>query len=75
MATDLREQRLAAGLSQQRVAELAECSVQMVRVLESGMRPTTSAVLSRIEAVLAAHDAAVNSTGDTSAEANGRAAA
>jgi transcriptional regulator with XRE-family HTH domain len=48
----LREQRRAAGLSQQRVAELAGCSLTFVRVLEAGYEPVTSNVLPRIEAVL-----------------------
>ena len=49
----LRAARKAAGLSQQRVAELAGCSVSYVRVLESGYRPENdSDVLSRIAAVL-----------------------
>lgn len=48
----LREQRRAAGLSQQRVAELAGCSLTFVRVLEAGYAPVTSNVLPRIHAVL-----------------------
>jgi transcriptional regulator with XRE-family HTH domain len=49
----LRERRRAAGLSQQRLAELAHCSMDMVRRLEAGYRPTrTSAVLPRILRVL-----------------------
>ena len=35
----LRAARKAAGLSQQRVAELAGCSLTYVRVLESGYTP------------------------------------
>ena len=49
----LRAARKAAGLSQQRVAELAGCSVSYVRVLESGYRPEhDSDVLVRIAGVL-----------------------
>ena len=55
----LRAARLAAGLSQQRVAELAKCSVGYVRVLESGYMPASdSDVVARIAAVL--HDSRVN---------------
>ncbi len=48
----LHERRKAAGLSQQRLAELAGCSLTFVRVLEAGYEPATSAVLPRILAVL-----------------------
>ncbi len=48
----LREQRRAAGLSQQRLAELAGCSVSAVRLFERGYQPSPSAVLTRVEAVL-----------------------
>ena len=49
----LRAARKAAGLSQQRVAELAGCSVSYVRVLEAGYRPENdSDVLGRINTVL-----------------------
>lgn len=52
---DLRAERKAAGVSQQRLADLARCSVAMVRLLESGYRPYGgSAVLQRIALVLAA---------------------
>ena len=46
----LRAARKAAGLSQQRVAELAGCSVSYVRVLEAGYTPGGSTVLQRITA-------------------------
>ncbi len=49
----VREQRLARGLSQQRVAELAGCSLNMVRLLEAGYQPTSSRVAPRIAEVLA----------------------
>lgn len=48
----LRERRVAAGLSQQRMAELAGCSVAIVGLLEGGYRPERSAVLPRIVRVL-----------------------
>ncbi|WP_372517942.1 helix-turn-helix domain-containing protein [Solirubrobacter phytolaccae] len=51
----VREQRRAAGLSQQQLATRAGCSVSMVRLVESGYRPEgPSAVLGRIEAALTA---------------------
>ncbi len=51
-ATSAREQRLAAGLSQQRLAELARCSLNMVRLLEAGYEPTSSRVAPRVAKVL-----------------------
>lgn len=60
MTTGLRERRQRAGLSQQRLAELAGCSVSMLRLLEGGMRPAESEVLPRVEALLAEHEAASN---------------
>lgn len=50
---DLKALRRAAGMSQQRLAELAGCSVSMVRVLESGYEPERSDVLPRLVAALA----------------------
>lgn len=50
----LREQRRAAGLSQQVLAEKAGCSVSYVRVLEQGFAPDRSEVLPRVLAVLSA---------------------
>jgi transcriptional regulator with XRE-family HTH domain len=47
-ALDLRAMRRDAGLSQQRVAELAHCSIATVALLERGYRPNTSDVLPRI---------------------------
>jgi transcriptional regulator with XRE-family HTH domain len=52
-AVELRTQRRAAGLSQQKVAELAHCSLATVALFERGYRPTRSAVLPRIVQVLA----------------------
>jgi transcriptional regulator with XRE-family HTH domain len=37
---DLRVQRITAGLSQKALAELAECSVSTVRLVEGGWRPS-----------------------------------
>lgn len=49
----LRAARKAAGFSQQRVAEMAGCSVSYVRMLESGYQPEhESGVLIRIADVL-----------------------
>jgi transcriptional regulator with XRE-family HTH domain len=51
----LKTLRQTAGLSQQRVAELAKCSVGYVRLLEAGYRPTVNTeVVGRITAVLLA---------------------
>lgn len=36
----LRERRLAAGLSQESLARLADCSTATVRVVEAGYRPS-----------------------------------
>lgn len=44
----LREQRRAAGLSQQDLAQRAGCSISYVRVLEQGFAPDRSDVLPRI---------------------------
>ena len=49
---DLRSLRETAGFSQQRVAELAGCSLAAVALFERGYRPSTSKVLPRIVAVL-----------------------
>jgi transcriptional regulator with XRE-family HTH domain len=49
----VREMRRAAGLSQQQLAGRADCSVSMVRLVESGYRPDgPSAVIERIADVL-----------------------
>ena len=53
-AGSLREQRRALGLSQQRLAEQAQVSIGIVRLLEGGYRPGKSAALARIESILAA---------------------
>lgn len=57
MSNDLRTRRKACGLTQQRLAELAPCSIQMVQALESGYRPGESVVMGRIERVLTEHEA------------------
>jgi hypothetical protein len=46
--------RRGAGLSQQRVAELAHCSLAAVALFEKGYRPAESSVLPRI--IAAIHD-------------------
>jgi predicted transcriptional regulator len=51
-AVVIRERRAELGLSQQRLAELASCSLSMVRLLESGYQVKTSLVLDRIIEVL-----------------------
>lgn len=51
-APDLKALRRAAGLSQQRVAERAGCSLSMIRILESGYVPEHSDVLPRVLAAL-----------------------
>ena len=48
----IRERRLAAGLSQERLARDADCSLAYVRLLEHGYRPDTGEVLGRIAHVL-----------------------
>ncbi len=53
IVANLRDHRKAAGLSQQRLAELARCSISMVRLLEADYQPASlSAVLTRIGEVL-----------------------
>lgn len=49
---NLKTARLAAGLSQQALAEKADCSIHTVRVYERGYVPHESEVLGRIWAVL-----------------------
>ena len=51
-AVDIRALRRSAGLSQQRVAELAGCSLAAVALFERGYSPDTSVVLPRIIAAL-----------------------
>lgn len=49
---DLKRLREARGLSQQQLAAAADCSLSMLRMLESGYRPQPSAVLDRVLEVL-----------------------
>ena len=49
----LRRRRLSAGLSQERVARLADCSTSSIRLLEAGWTPRSgSAVEARVGAAL-----------------------
>ncbi len=48
----IRARRRAAGLSQERLAHLADCSLHTVALFERGYRPARSNVLPRIIAVL-----------------------
>jgi predicted transcriptional regulator len=57
-ADGLREHRRRRGITQQRLAELAGCSLSMVRILEAGAKPRKSAVLGRIVSVLNDEDLA-----------------
>lgn len=52
-ADRLRERRLAAGLSQMKLASLAEVDVNTVRLLERGYRPAKSRARERVLRVLA----------------------
>lgn len=54
---NLRTERKAAGLSQQRLAELAGCSLSMVRLVEAGYQPEPSDVLDRITLALSKTEA------------------
>lgn len=49
---DLRERRLAAGLSQAKLAQHADCSASYVQMIERGLTPARGHVLPRLEAVL-----------------------
>jgi predicted transcriptional regulator len=48
----LRERRRAAGLTQQQLAYLADCSLTHLQLLERGYTPTRSEVRKRILAAL-----------------------
>jgi transcriptional regulator with XRE-family HTH domain len=50
-SSGVRARRLAAGLSQERLARLAECSTSTVRLVEYGYRPSDE-MISRIAAAL-----------------------
>jgi transcriptional regulator with XRE-family HTH domain len=56
-AGELRERRLAAGLTQQQLANLADCSLTHLQLLERGYRPTRSEVRTRVLAALREHEA------------------
>jgi transcriptional regulator with XRE-family HTH domain len=45
---ELRRMRKARGLSQQRLAAIAGCSLSYVRLLESGYAPASGEVLDRV---------------------------
>jgi transcriptional regulator with XRE-family HTH domain len=45
---DIKALREAQGLSQQQLAATADCSLSMVRLLETGYRPEPSFVLDRV---------------------------
>jgi transcriptional regulator with XRE-family HTH domain len=49
---DVRARRLAAGLSQQELAQRAHCSLASLRLFDRGYRPPNSETLARVEAVL-----------------------
>jgi transcriptional regulator with XRE-family HTH domain len=49
---DVRSRRLAAGLSQQDLAQRAHCSLSVVRLFDRGYTPEHSATLARVEHVL-----------------------
>lgn len=51
-AGGLRERRLAAGLTQQQLAYLANCSLTHLQLLERGYSPTHSEVRTRVLAAL-----------------------
>jgi transcriptional regulator with XRE-family HTH domain len=59
-ALELRERRVAAGLSQQALASAADCSLASVALFERGYRPEHSQVLERIERVLNDRSPATN---------------
>jgi transcriptional regulator with XRE-family HTH domain len=48
----LRDRRKHIGLSQQTLADLAGCSISMVRLLERGYEPPLSATRARIVEIL-----------------------
>lgn len=51
-SVSLRERRLAAGLSQKRLAELAGVSFHMVTLLDNGYAPARSRVRAKVVAAL-----------------------
>ncbi len=67
----IRLSREAVGLSQQRLAELAGCSLSMIRVLESGYTPRESDVLPRVMQALNDAGPADNGAGSRIADDGG----
>jgi len=55
-ARGLRERRLAAGLTQQQLANLADCSLTHLQLLERGYKPTRSEVRARVLTTLRAQE-------------------
>lgn len=68
----LRERRLAAGLSQEKLAQAAECSTAMVKLLERGYAPSESAVLGRIHGALTKSSPAGRPSSTKTSGAGGR---
>jgi len=60
MGNSIKDQRLAAGLTQQQLAAETPCSVAFVQMVEGGYRPGRSDVLPRLVAVLEAHQNDLN---------------
>jgi transcriptional regulator with XRE-family HTH domain len=56
-AGGLRERRLATGLTQQQLANLADCSLTHLQLLERGYSPTRSEVRARVLAALRQYEA------------------
>ena len=54
---ELRSMRIEAGLSQERLARLADYSLGTVRLLESGYAPKRSAAREKILALVQSYDA------------------
>lgn len=73
----LRDQRRRVGLSQQTLADLAGCSISIVRLLERGYEPSHSATRTRIgqilEALAPSTNEAPGSNGDLVKFGDGRA--
>jgi transcriptional regulator with XRE-family HTH domain len=56
LLADVRERRLAVGISQEKLGRLAECSTGSVRLIERGYQPS-NAMAERIDAALSAVEA------------------
>ena len=48
----LRERRARAGITRQTLAELANCSVSVLQLMETGYQPKRSEVRDRVERIL-----------------------